>query len=357
MSTLLPSLPDDPSDRRRNEIALPTPVSDAVRRALDAALAKNTKRAYAGALRRFEEWCRAHGRQSCPASPETLAGYLVWVAEVGHTHKRGEREVTTPARPSTIQVALAAISQAHETLAAMGRIKEEDNPRHAFLVRKTWKGVRRLARGESRKRAAALLREDLHRVIAAISFVKDIEAEEGEEPTTVVDPLGYRDQAMILVGWSFALRISEVVAIDHGHLRFEPEGLRLLIPWSKTDQEGKGVELGLPVARGRQTIEALRAWLAQAGIGDGPVFRALGRETRITDRQAENVLARRFAAAGLGDEFSGHSLRAGWATQAVKDDVPLHAVMAHTRHKNVAVAMGYLRDATVFDMHKNWKGV
>src|SRR4051812_44321886 len=60
------------------------------------------------------------------------------------------------------------------------------------------------------------------------------------------DLTGLRAWAMLLLGCAAALRRSELVAVQREHVVFTAEGLRLLIPRAKTDQEGQGAEIGVP---------------------------------------------------------------------------------------------------------------
>ena len=43
--------------------------------------------------------------------------------------------------------------------------------------------------------------------------------------------------------------------------------------------------------------------------------------------------------------FSGHSMRAGYATSAAANDMPSYRIRVHTRHKSAAVLEGYIRSA------------
>jgi integrase len=58
---------------------------------------------------------------------------------------------------------------------------------------------------------------------------------------------GLRDRALILIGYAGALRRSEIVAIEREHLTFGTDGVRLLIPQSKTDGEGQWARVGIPL--------------------------------------------------------------------------------------------------------------
>jgi hypothetical protein len=65
-----------------------------------------------------------------------------------------------------------------------------------------------------------------------------------------------------LIGYAGALRRSEIVAIEREHLTFGTDGVRLLIPQSKTDAEGQGAEVGIPYGEKKETcpVRALQAW-------------------------------------------------------------------------------------------------
>jgi hypothetical protein len=54
--------------------------------------------------------------------------------------------------------------------------------------------------------------------------------------------------------------------------------------------------------------------------------------------------SRKDAKAAVG-EYSGHSLRAGFATSAASANVPVHRIQGHTRHKSVGVLNGYIRES------------
>src|SRR5450759_237983 len=84
--------------------------------------AANTWKAYQADLRDFATWCRGYGLASLPATPETVAAYIAYLAP--------------HCKVSTIQRRLSAISQQH---APSGR----DSPTHSATVRLTMQGIRR----------------------------------------------------------------------------------------------------------------------------------------------------------------------------------------------------------------------
>jgi integrase len=158
---------------------------------------------------------------------------------------------------------------------------------------------------------------------------------------------GQRDRAVLLVGWVAALRRSEIVALNVEDLRREPHQTSLHIRWSKADQEGRGEWLVLPRTNpiAADAAHALDAWLAASGIRQGSVFRPIDRwdrprQARLSGRAVGDLVGRYASAAGLchhpSDEtcdhvWTGHSLRAGCATQLDLDGVDLSTIERYLR--------------------------
>ena len=282
------------------------------------ALADETLRAYRTDFADFEAWCAASGVVPLPAPPAAVAAYL---ASMAATHSR-----------SALDRRLAAIGHAH-------RLRDLDwTPGHP-AIRNTLKGIRRL-HGSRVRQASALTSAELRRLVAGCGS----------------DLTGVRDRALLLLGFAGALRRSEIVGVDREHLRFTPGGLRLLLPRSKTDAAGEGVELG--IARGKRgetcPVRALERWLGDAGIAYGPVFVKVDRWGRIGhDRlcgdAVRGILLKRAGAAGLkpdaGERLSPHGLRAGFVTEAYVAGARDEQVMQHTRHRDLKTMRGYVRRA------------
>jgi len=176
----------------------------------------------------------------------------------------------------------------------------------------------------------------------------------------VLEPLGgrlldQRDRALLLVGFGAALRRSELVALDVIDVAVVPEGLRVTIRRSKSDQDGEGAVLAIG-RTGRATCPAAAyaAWLAASGISQGAVFRGISRHGRIGARLSTDavsaIVQARAAAAGLDPApFSGHSMRAGFATSAAQAGIEERVIMQQTRHRSAASVRRYIRDGGLFD--------
>jgi hypothetical protein len=86
-----------------------------------------------------------------------------------------------------------------------------------------------------------------------------------------------RDRAHPAPRVRLAARRSELVALDVSDIEDCPEGLRVRIRKSKTDQEGIGATIAVCRGSIAYPVTALRDWLAAANITEGPIFRPVGR--------------------------------------------------------------------------------
>jgi integrase len=297
-------------------------LADAGQRAGDylaASVAANTVRGYRSDWRHFTAWCEAHGLAALPAAPDTVALYLAALAD---THK-----------PATLTRRTSAIAANH---AAAGHASPTASP----VVRKTLAGIRR-AKGTAPRRARAFSVDDVRRIVAE---------------HLPAGALGARDRALVLVGFTGALRRSELVGLDVEHLEFVGEGVKVTVPRSKTDQEGEGQTVAIPHGHVAATcpVRALRAWLELAGVTSGPVFRRVDRHGNVgagrLTTKAVALVVKKYAAA-LGHDaaaYSGHSLRAGFATSAAAAGVQSRDIMRQTRHKSESMVAVYVREGNLF---------
>jgi integrase len=197
-------------------------------------------------------------------------------------------------------------------------------------------GIRR-QRGVAPQQKAPLLAGELKDVVAAL-------------PHSL---LGVRDRSLLLLGFAGAFRRGELVAIAVEDLTWTPEGVKVLLRRSKTDQEGVGRSVGIPRGGDACPVEALRAWLEASGIAAGPIFREVDRHGRIgaqalTGGSVARVVKRAAAAAGLDPtELAGHSLRSGLATSAAHAGATERAIMRQTGHRSAEMVRRYIRDAEV----------
>lgn len=113
----------------------------------------------------------------------------------------------------------------------------------------------------------------------------------------------------------------------------------------------------MPWGRDKTTcpVAALKAWLTDAAINSGPVFRAVDRHGNVSDQPLSDravalVVKRRASGAGLDpDIYSGHSLRAGFATTAAANGATERAIANQTGHKSMEVLRRYIRMGSVWN--------
>jgi len=317
-------LPAEPTQIRAG---LPAEATAIVRAYQQASKADATVRAYTSDARVFQNWCARYGFRSLPATPEAVAGFLVHEAEDGRA-------------ASTIGRRLAAIKYAHKLAKAADPTDDED-------VRATMKGIRRRVGVAPNQKAAATV--DVLQMLLA------------RTPDTLT---GKRDRALLALGFAGAFRRSELMDLDVADLVEHPEGLRVRIRKSKTDQEGAGAEIAIPHGRFVRPVALVREWLDAAGISDGPVFRpvsrygvmrrldARGKPPRLTTRAVGDIIKHYTSAAGLdASTFGPHSLRAGYITTAAERGADLARIMDQSRHRDPRTVVGYIRRANAFKGH------
>lgn len=299
-------------------------ADSAARDYAEASRSPATRRAYRTAWRLFTEWCAGPdappGTQPLPASPLLVAAYAARLAQLGR-------------RPSTVAQAMAAISVAHQ---AAGH----PSPTRTAEVRAVVAGVRR-THGAAPSGKTALetpaLREALSAIPAGTSR-------------------GIRDRALLLLGFAGGFRRSELVGLDLADLQEVPEGLRIRLRRSKTDQEGRGRLVGIPYGLHGETcpVRAVQAWMEAAMISEGPLFLTVDRGDRILPlRCSERAVARavqRAVRASGGDpgKVGAHSLRSGFVTSAARAGAPVWAIQLQTGHHSLAQLHAYVRPATLF---------
>jgi len=297
------------------------------------ASASATLRAYRSDWKLFCAWCETRGYQPLPASPQVTAAFLTELATTGSSHSNG-RSLSK----ASIGRRLAAIVFAHRA----AQVEPPTTQARAAALEKVIRGIRNTKRGErpAKKRPADgdVLR-DMVRTITGTSLQD------------------YRDRALLSLGMMGAFRRSELVAIDVAHVSADPRGLIIHIPVSKGDQEGRGQSVAILDGRRMEPVRHYHAWLEAAEISSGPLFRRLTPHGRLTThglspQTVALVVKARAAAAGYDPAlFAGHSLRAGFLTEAGRQGANLFKMKEHSRHKSLEMLSEYVRDQEAFRDH------
>jgi len=299
------------------DLAQLTPLVEAAQTYANNAQSDATKKAYSSDWADFEAWCAVHGVKALPASPATVALYVV--------------DLINRCAVATLARRLAAITHEH-------RRSRLDTPTASMEVRTIMRGIKR-THGTQQHGKAAAVTEDVRAMVAALPS----------------DLGGTRDRALLLIGFAAALRRSELVALDVANVQFRRDGLTLHIKRSKTDQERQGATLGVVYGNDKTTcpVRSLKVWLQTSGIQTGAIFRPVNRHNQLGDTRLHadavgRIVKRCAAAAGLDPEvYGGHSLRVGLVTSAVRAGVSDHQIMDQTRHKDQRMVRRYRREANV----------
>lgn len=159
------------------------------------------------------------------------------------------------------------------------------------------------------------------------------------------------------MGLAAALRRSELVALQLADAVLVDQGVKLRIGFSKTDQEGEGAQIAVPAGKVLRPVAHLNAWLWVRGGAPGPLFTRIGTRgeltlARMSDRSVARLIQHYAELAGLDPAtVAGHSLRAGFLTEAARTRASIAKMQEVSRHKSVKVLLGYVRSAEMFDDH------
>lgn len=283
---------------------------------LAAATSANTRRAYRRDVAHFMQWGGA-----LPTTPEVVLHYLQTYAAV--------------LNPRTLTRRLTALSHWHT-------YQGFADPTRYPAVRKTLLGIHNL-HGQPARQAPALSLEHLSLMCA-----------HWQQHATLA---GWRNNALLQIQFFGALRVSDLLGMQVAWLAFEPEGLKLTIPRSKTDQAGTGQIVAIPANASTALlcpVKALQTWLSQAGLSTGYVFRAINKHGQLHNQRMSTagvnyMLQQLSTTLNLPKVYTSHSLRSGFATEASRRKAPLATIMRQGRWRNVNTLMHYIEAGQRFE--------
>ncbi|MBS0656426.1 MAG: hypothetical protein JSR46_11665, partial [Verrucomicrobia bacterium] len=216
--------------------------------------ARNTLDAYQSDWADFHMWCYKRQCRCFPADPKDVADYLEdratnrWIGPSGKNRKDVEK---SPLKWNTLERRLTTIGKMHK------HMKLPFN-RNDPAIESTMKGIKRKLSEELpcqiiEERKDPTLIDEIRKMVQAIP----VQREGGPHL------IGMRDRALLLIGFSGALRRSEIARIRIEHVKFVREGVELLIPWSKTGRR----DLAIPYGSNHETcpVRALKDWVEASG--------------------------------------------------------------------------------------------
>lgn len=306
-----------------------------VKRYIDAGERANTRRSYDAALRHFEV---EHGG-FLPATGETVAAYLAKYA--------GTLSV------NTLQQRLAALAQWHHRQGFPDPTKTE-------TVRKVMKGIRTLHPVQE-KQARPLLLEQVGQVAAWLDGAIERATTTGDRAARLRHA---RDKALLLLGFWRGFRGDELTRLHVQFVQADPlRGLTCFLPFTKGDRVAQGTTFHAPALQALCPTQAYLDWIDLSGITEGPVLRGVDRWGNVGEdgmhiNSLSKVMRTLFSSAGLDapEEFSGHSLRRGFANWATANGWDLKTLMAYVGWRDVQSAMRYLDQTDPFGAMRRQPG-
>ena len=290
---------------------------------LQSSKAKNTVRAYKSDFRDFGLFCAQNGFKSLPSEPKIVSLYLTYLS-------------TKEAKMSTLKRRLVSIGVIH-------RLKGHYlDMKHPSIIENIM-GIKR-RKGSFQKGKKPILISSLKQLINVID----------EQKSEDIKKL--RDRTIILIGFSGGFRRNEIVSLDYEDLDFVEEGLKVQIRRSKTDQFGEGSVKALPYFDNSKycPVISLKNWLKISKISNGALFRRFVKgsklsENRLTDQTVALLIKEYLRLAGIDSKnYSGHSLRSGFATSAAESGAEERSIMAMTGHKSTEMVRRYIKEANLF---------
>ena len=290
---------------------------------LKSSKATNTIRAYKSDFKDFELFCIKNTFKPLPSDPKVIALYLTHLS-------------TKDIKISTLKRRLVSIGVIHKL---KGHYLDTKHP----AIIENIMGIRR-RKGSIQKGKKPLLINDLKLIIDVIDELNQPEIKK------------LRDRSLILIGFSGGFRRNELVSLDYDDLDFVAEGLKINIKKSKTDQFGEGTVKALPYFNNNRycPVTSIKNWINISEIKSGPLFKRFSKgaklsNNRLTDQSVALIIKKYLNKVGIDSKnYSGHSLRSGFATSAAEAGVEERSIMSMTGHKSTEMVRRYIKEANLF---------
>ena len=284
---------------------------------------KNTVRAYKSDFNDFKLFCSKNSFRSLPSEPKIVSLYLTFL--------------------STKEVKMSTLKRRLVSIGVINKLKGHYlDTKHPSIIENIM-GIKR-RKGSIQKGKKPLLISNLKELINVIDKQNKAEIKK------------LRDRSIILIGFSGGFRRNEIVSLNYEDLDFVPEGLKISIRRSKTDQFGEGSIKALPYFDNTNycPVITLKNWIDLSNISSGPLFRRFSKgsklsEHRLTDQTVALLIKDYLNIAGIDSKnYSGHSLRSGFATSAAEFGAEERSIMAMTGHKSTEMVRRYIKEANLF---------
>ena len=290
---------------------------------LQSSKAINTVRAYKSDFKDFGLFCVKNSFKNLPSEPKIVSLYLTHLA-------------SKDVKLSTIKRRLVSIGVIHKI---KGHYLDTKHP----IIVENLLGIKR-RKGTIQKGKKPILINNLKEIL------KVIDQENCEDIKKL------RDKSILLIGFAGGFRRNEIVSLDYEDLDFVYEGLKINIKRSKTDQFGEGTIKAIPYFENNVycPVTTIRRWLNISKITKGALFRRFSKGSKITsgrlsDQTVALLIKKYLSKTGIDSKnYSGHSLRSGFATSAAESGAEERSIMAMTGHKSTEMVRRYIKEANLF---------
>ena len=290
---------------------------------LQSSKANNTVRAYKSDFRDFGLFCAQNGFKNLPSDTKVVSLYLTHLS-------------TKDVKMSTIKRRLVSIGVIHKM---KGHYLDTKHP----IIVENLLGIKR-RKGTVQRGKKPILINELRKILDVIDQQKSEDIKK------------LRDKTLILIGFSGGFRRNEIVSLDYEDLDFVYEGVKITVKRSKTDQFGQGSIKALPYFDNSVycPVTTLKRWINISKISKGPIFRRFSKGSkltnyRLTDQTIALIIKSYLNIAGIDSKnYSGHSLRSGFATSAAESGAEERSIMTMTGHKSTEMVRRYIKEANLF---------
>ncbi len=299
------------------------------------AAAHNTLKSYQSDLVVFYHWCLENNKCPLPCSSIDLAHFLADQSDDGFAI-------------STIKRRAASVSWLHRKAGFLGKL----NPRESPFIKETLVNLSKDHRDKPVDKATELNTELIREMVILCKNEKN-------------RLKGLRNRALILLGFSSALRRSNLCKIRLEDINIVIQGLEIYIPSSKTDQTGRGHVVRL--ARGQVPatcpVSAFKDWIDAAGIEEGYLFRPISKGGKVTGHESISAYTITLIIQELmlklevahPDKYSAHSLRSGFASTAAQNGASIQSIKTQGNWRSDGSLMRYIRNREDWEVAASYK--
>ncbi|MCY4170875.1 MAG: site-specific integrase [Bacteroidetes bacterium] len=307
-------------------------IIDSAEKYRKAAYSDNTRLAYIKAWKRFLQFCVIEGIEPEKASAADIVKFFVWLSSQKARNKN--KTLST----GTLKLYRSALNRYFNEM-------NVESPALSIQVSDVLGGLSRI-RNDSPRRVKALREYEISSMLSRC-------------PDSI---FGMRDAAMLALGFAAALRRSELCSLFVEDANMISEDRMILrIRRSKTDQQGVGQMIAVLNGRSIMAVSRLKAWIEKTNLRKGYLFQTFQKGGHLSGKplnhsEVPRLVKKYVEKIGLcPDDYSGHSLRAGFVTSAAVHNARLDKIMEVTRHRNPSTVLQYIRDASVFEDHAGAK--